>query len=141
MTVTRIMGIDIGEKRVGVALSDPLGLTAQPHAVIEYTGPENLIRQLLDIAAEYEVGKIIAGVPYGLDGQKGESAEKILAFIRRLEENTDIEIETADERFSTAFSQKAMIEADASRKKRRRNIDKVAAAVILQGYLDSRGER
>ncbi len=135
------MAIDIGEKRVGVALSDPLGLTAQPHAVIQYSSEEHLIQQLLEIAAEYEAGKIVAGVPYGLEGERGESAEKILAFIRRLGENTDIEIETADERFSTAFSQKAMLEAGASRKNRRRKIDKVAAAVILQGYLDSPEER
>lgn len=137
--MNRLMSIDIGEKRVGVALSDPLRLTAQPHSVIENDGPEGVSRKLKKIIQEYSVEKIIAGVPYGLKGEKGEAAEKIMDFIRVLGENTGMEIETVDERFSTAFSQRAMLEADASRKARRTKIDKVAAAVLLQGYLDKTG--
>lgn len=135
----RIMSVDIGEKRVGVALSDPLRLTAQPHSVLENDGPEGVSRKLKKIMDENQVDTIIAGVPYGLRGEKGRAAEKILAFIRLLEENTGIKIETLDERFTTALSQRAMLEANASRETRKKKIDKVAAAVLLQCYLDGRG--
>ena len=132
----RTMAIDIGEKRIGVALSDPLGITAQPHSVLENNDPEKLFAGLREIIEEYGVTKLVAGVPYGLNGEKGASAKKIMEFVGRLRENVDVEIDTVDERFSTALSMRAMLEADVSRKKRRHNIDKVAAAVILQGYLD-----
>ncbi len=132
----RIMALDIGEKRIGVAISDPLGITAQPHCVLENEKPAELFARLGEIIEEYGVTKLIAGVPYGLRGEKGKSAEKVMEFIAHLRENIDIETDTVDERFSTALSLKAMLEGDASRKKRSQNIDKIAAAVILQGYLD-----
>jgi putative holliday junction resolvase len=130
------MALDIGERRIGVAVSDPLGITAQPRAVLENTGHEKVSKKLKEIIDEYGVTKVIAGLPCGLRGERGKSAEKIMEFVRLLEKNINMGIEAVDERFSTALSRKAMLEADASRKTRRKNIDKVAAAVILQGYLD-----
>ncbi len=137
----RIMGLDIGERRVGVALSDPLGITAQPHKVLERQDTKSLLDSIKSIIDEYEVSKIVVGMPYDMKGEKGKSAEKIQEFIIILEKETGLEIDVADERFSTAFSRKAMLEADASRRKRKKNIDKIAAAVILQGYLEKRENR
>ena len=134
--IKRIMGLDVGEKRVGVALSDPLGITAQPHTVLERQDTKSLLDSIKNIIDEYGVSKIVVGMPYDMKGEKGKSAEKIQEFINILEKETGLETDTADERFSTAFSQKAMLEADASRRKRKKNIDKIAAAVILQGYLE-----
>jgi putative holliday junction resolvase len=136
----RIMGLDPGEKRIGIALSDPLGITAQPYAVIEKNSGSKLIEKLKEIIEKKDVGKIVVGMPYSLKGEKGESAEKTMEFIRYLNKNTGIEIEITDERFTTAFSERVMLEGNASRKKRRQNIDKIAASVMLQGYLDRKGE-
>ncbi len=132
----RIMALDVGEKRVGVAVSDPLGITAQPLSVLKREDFEKLMQTLRELIDEFGVGKMVVGVPYNMRGEKGRSAGKIMEFIELMKKNIDIEVDLMDERFSTAFSERAMLEADARRKKRKENIDKVAAAVILQGYLD-----
>ncbi len=132
----RIMALDVGEKRVGVAVSDPLGITAQPVSVLKRENFEKLMQTLRELIDEFEVGRMVVGVPYNMRGEEGRSAGKIMEFIELMKKNIDIEVDLMDERFSTAFSERAMLEADATRKKRRENIDKVAAAVILQGYLD-----
>jgi putative holliday junction resolvase len=132
----RIMALDVGEKRVGVAVSDPLGITAQPVSVLKRENFEKLMQILRELIDEFGVGRLVVGVPYNMRGEEGISAGKIMEFIELMKKNIDIEVDLMDERFSTAFSERAMLEADATRKKRRENIDKVAAAVILQGYLD-----
>ncbi len=132
----RIMALDVGEKRVGVAISDPLGITAQPVSVLKREDFEKLMQTLRELIDEFGVGKVVVGVPYNMRGEEGRSAGKIMEFIELMKKNIDIEVDLMDERFSTAFSERAMLEADATRKKRKENIDKVAAAVILQGYLD-----
>ncbi len=135
----RIMALDVGEKRVGVAISDPLGITAQPVSVLKREDFKKLMQSIRELIDEFGVGKVVVGVPYNMRGEKGSSAVKIMEFIELMKKNIDVEVDLMDERFSTAFSERAMLEADATRKKRRENIDKVAAAVILQGYLDKTG--
>ncbi len=132
----RIMALDVGEKRVGVAVSDPLGLTAQPCATLKREDPEKLLGQIKKIADERGVARIIVGIPYNIRGEEGDSAKKIREFARCLHEYTGIETDIEDERFSSAVSERIMLWADVSRKKRKGNIDKMAAAVILQGFLD-----
>ncbi|AEF95065.1 Holliday junction resolvase [Desulfotomaculum nigrificans CO-1-SRB] len=134
----RVMGLDVGDKTIGVALSDPLGWTAQALEVIRRG--DNLdkdLNRLAEIVQEYQVEQILVGLPKNMNGTLGPQGEKVLAFIERLKERIDLPVKTWDERLSTVAAERALLEADVSRSKRKKVIDKMAAAVILQGYLDS----
>lgn len=133
----RIMGLDVGDKTIGVALSDPLGWTAQGLEVIRRDTLEKDFRRLCQIIEEYAVEKILVGLPKNMNATIGPQGEKVLAFIERLKEHTDLPIKTWDERLSTVAAERMLIQADVSRSKRKKVIDKMAAAVILQGYLDA----
>lgn len=132
----RILGIDYGEKRIGIALSDPLGITAQGLATLEHTQREDDIKKILTIIQEKEVNRIIVGLPKHMDNTVGDKAREVLSFIDLLKEHTNIPIETIDERLSTVRATRAMLEGDLSRKKRKERIDMIAAQLILQNYLD-----
>lgn len=132
----RILGIDYGEKRIGIALSDPLGITAQGLATLERTQREDDIKKILTIIQEKEVNRIIVGLPKHMDNTVGDKAREVLSFIDLLKEHTNIPIETIDERLSTVRATRAMLEGDLSRKKRKERIDMIAAQLILQNYLD-----
>jgi len=134
--VIRILGIDVGSVRVGVALSDPLGFTAQPLEVIDRRKADVFAR-LQAMVAEYEVTQIVVGYPLQLNGEAGQAVAAINEFIGTLEKKITIPIARWDERLSTAAAERSMIEAGARRERRRQNIDKVAAALILQSYLDA----
>ncbi len=136
----RIMGLDYGSKTVGVAISDALQITAQGIEIIRRQ-QENKLRRTLarieELAVEYEVEKIVLGLPKNMNDTMGERAEKSLAFQEMLERRTGLPVEMWDERLTTVAADKAMMEAGIRRENRREYVDKIAAVLILQGYLDS----
>ena len=136
----RILGIDYGRKRIGVAMSDPMGWTAQGLPTILCKEPDDGISPLAAIVRKEGVERIIIGYPLDKNGGKGQAAETVERFGARLKqvlgENAP-PIELWDERFSSAEAERALLEGDRSRAKRRASIDQVAAVLILQGYLDS----
>lgn len=132
----RILGLDIGTRTVGVAISDPLGWTAQGITTIRrknYTYDMSEIKKICD---EYDVETIVAGMPKNMNGTIGPSGEMVMEFCEKLKEIVDVKIEFWDERLTTVAAHKAMLEADLSRAKRNKIVDKIAATYILQGYLD-----
>lgn len=138
----RIICLDIGTKRIGVAASDPFGWTAQGITVIERRGIEKDLRKIAEICDELDAKKILIGLPLDAEGAEGVSAKKIREFELLLRKdltarNSSIDIEMWDERYSTAEAEDRLIEANVSRAKRKRVIDKMAAAVILEGYLEA----
>jgi putative Holliday junction resolvase len=133
----RILGLDIGDRTIGIAVSDPLGFTAQGITTIRRKNITIDMDELLKICKEYSVETIVAGFPKNMNGTVGPQSEKVLAFCEILKEKIDIPIKMWDERLTTVAAHKAMLEADLSRAKRKKLVDKVAATYILQGYLDS----
>ena len=132
----RILGLDLGQKTIGVAISDPLGFTAQGLTTIRRGSKEKDIEDLKKICDEYKVETIVIGLPKNMNGTLGPSGEIAMAFGKLLEEEFQIEIKFWDERLTTVAAHKAMLEADLSRNKRKKIVDKVASTYILQGYLD-----
>lgn len=134
----RILGLDVGEKTIGVAVSDPMGWTAQGVTVIRRTSKKKDLATLKEFATEYQVSKFVVGLPRRTDGSYGPEADKIYKFGSDLERELLLPVEYCDERFSTVAAERILLEGDVSRAKRRQVIDKVAATVILQAYLDSK---
>lgn len=132
----RILGLDIGSKTIGVAMSDPLGWTAQGITTIKRTKKEKDLEEIKRICNEYSVETIVIGLPKNMNGTIGESGERILEFSEEIKEATNIKVEMWDERLTTVAAHRAMLEADLSRQKRKKIVDKIAATYILQGYLD-----
>ena len=134
----RVIGIDLGSKRIGIALSDSDLTVATPLDVIERSGNvKNDHIAILKITDEWEVKRIIVGLPISLDGTLGASAQSVIDEISRLGNLTDIPIETHDERFTTVTAEQILLQQNVKRDKKKRVIDKVAAAIILQGWIDS----
>ncbi|KYH35961.1 putative holliday junction resolvase [Clostridium tepidiprofundi DSM 19306] len=133
----RILGLDVGDKTIGVALSDPLGFTAQGITTIRRRKEDYDINEVKKICMEYDVDKIVCGLPKNMNGSIGNQGEKVLEFCEKVKEIIDLPIIMWDERLTTVAAHKAMLEADISRKKRKKIVDKIAATYILQGYLDS----
>lgn len=133
---SRSLGLDIGDVRIGVALSDPLGIIAQPFHVIECISPDRDLEAIRKIVEEKEVVRIVVGLPLNQAGRVGPQAEKVLAFVEVLRKTVPIEIVTQDERFTTAGVERMLIDAGVRRKRRKQVIDKIAAQQILQMYLD-----
>lgn len=132
----RSLGLDIGDKRIGVAVSDPLGIIAQPHKVIKRSSPKRDTEAIRMLIEETGASRIVAGIPLDREGKPGPQAAKVLAFIEILRRVVDVEVVMQDERYTTAAAERALIDADVSRKTRKKVIDKVAAHYILQTYLD-----
>ena len=132
----RILGLDMGSKTIGVALSDPLGWTAQGITTIRRTKKEQDLEEVHKICQEYNVVTIVIGLPKNMIGSIGEGGVKALEFAELLKEKTELPIEMWDERLTTVAAHRAMLEADLSRNKRKKIVDKIAATYILQGYLD-----
>lgn len=136
----RIMGLDFGSKTVGVAISDPLLVTAQGIEIIRRK-EENKLRQTLarieTLIEEYEVERIVLGLPKNMNDTLGERAQLSLAFKEKLERRTGLPVELWDERLTTVAAERAMMEAGIRRENRKDYVDKIAACLILQGYLDS----
>ncbi len=134
--VKRIMGLDVGEKRMGVAISDPMGWTAQGVDMVRRDQPDWL-KRLQELIEQYEVDKLVVGLPRNMDGSIGEKGQICQELSRQLEERFSIPVELWDERLSTIAVERTLIDADMSRRKRRKVIDQMAASWILQGYLDA----
>jgi putative Holliday junction resolvase len=133
----RIMGLDVGEKTIGIALSDELGFTAQPHQTLKRKGEDEDLRVLRILLDERGISTVVVGLPKNMDGSIGRQARKVAAFAEKIETVLDVPVVHSDERLSTVAAERVLIQADLSRAKRKRHVDKLAAAVILQGYLDS----
>ena len=131
------MGLDLGDKRIGVAVSDPLGWTAQGKVVIESKDQLSDIKHIVSLTEEYNVEKIVIGLPKNMNNTIGPRAQKTLDFVAALKKESSIPIITWDERLTTKEAERTLIKADISRKKRKEVIDKMAAMIILQNYLDS----
>ena len=129
-----ILGLDVGEKRIGVALAD--GLLAIPLTVIDRAGEEADLERVLALAKEHGVKRIVVGLPRSLDGSIGRQAERVLSFSSALSESTDVPVDTWDERLSTVSAERLLLGAGVKRDKRRAQRDAMAAAIILQSYLD-----
>lgn len=134
----RTLGIDFGERRVGVAVSDHEGILATPLTVLNVTNSKQAVARISEICSAEEAEQIVVGLPLNMNGSSGEMAEKVNVFIAKLTTAVNVPIVTWDERLSTAMVERAMLEADLTSEKRKRVRDKLAAQVILQGYLDSR---
>lgn len=133
----RILGLDIGDRTIGVAVSDPLGLTAQGITTIRRKSTEKDLEEIKKICEEYSVESIVAGLPKNMNGTLGPQSEKVISFCNLIKEDISLPINMWDERLTTVAAHRAMLEADLSRAKRKKIVDKMAAIYILQGYLDS----
>jgi putative Holliday junction resolvase len=136
-TDTRKVGLDIGEKRIGVAVSDALGLTAQPLDVVVRRSQTADVEAIMRLLEQYRVGEFVAGLPLNMDGSEGAQADAVRHFCSRLEALTSIPVRFQDERLTTVESERLMIDSGMRRAKRRTKVDKTAAALILQSHLDS----
>lgn len=137
-TPGRILAIDYGLRRVGLALSDPLRLTAQPLATITRDSDDDapLVAQIAGLCREHEVVRIVVGLPLNMDGSEGPMAARVRDFAAALREAVDVDVVLWDERLSTAAAERALLEGDVGRRRRKGMIDRVAAVLILQNYLN-----
>ena len=136
--IVRILGIDYGRRRLGLALSDEGEILASPLAVYSRRKLDQDLAYLAHLAAEKEVGRVVVGLPRNMNGSLGEMAREVLSFVDTLKEKTDLPVDTFDERLTTAEAERVLIQADLSRKRRKTLRDSLAAVLILQGYLESR---
>ena len=132
----RSMGLDIGDRRIGVALSDSGGILASPLTIIDRRYDKLDIGAVIEIIREYEVGKIVVGLPLSMDGSIGKQALKTKAFIQELTNQTDVQVEYRDERLTTVSAKRLKREAGIKKTGKKTRYDAMAAAIILQDYLD-----
>ncbi|MBI4353409.1 MAG: Holliday junction resolvase RuvX [Candidatus Omnitrophica bacterium] len=137
----RILGIDFGEKRIGLALSDPLGFTAQGIETIPHEGIGFLLERLLRISKEHGVGEAVIGLPVNMNGSVGPKAKEVLEFASQLEKTLGVPVSTWDERLTSRQVERLMDEEGFSSAKKRKRTDRLAAVLILQSYLDSQRNR
>ena len=133
----RILAVDYGQKRTGLAISDPLGIFGQPFDTITACDPREVASRISALCVERGVGTIVLGLPRSMDNTLGPKAEETLAFRDILAGQTQVPIVTWDERLTTVQAERSLRDADLSRKKRRQRVDAVAAQIILQGYMDA----
>ena len=132
----RTLGIDFGTKTIGLAVSDATGLISHGIGTVSCKNLKHDLKELQKKIEEYEVKKIVVGLPKNMDGSLGKSAQQVLVFVEKLKNRFALPVDTWDERLSTVEAERVLIHADTSRSKRKKVIDKVAATIILQGYLD-----
>ncbi len=142
MSPKRTLGVDAGTARIGLALSDETGTIASPHSFVNARiGLDGIVREIRSICDTHLVGTIVMGMPLSMSGEaRGESARLARKLGEALEEALDVEVVYVDERFTTTQAERALIGANVRRKKRKQVVDKVAAALILQSYLDRRSD-
>ena len=133
----RVMGLDLGERRIGIALSDIMGIIANGYESYTRESLNRDLDHIANICKEQNVGLIVIGLPMSMNGTRGEAVDKVEFFVSKLKEKTPIKIDFYDERLTTATAQKLLISADVSRAKRKQVVDKMAATIILQDYLNS----
>jgi putative Holliday junction resolvase len=134
----RYLGLDVGDVRIGVALSDETATLASGLLTLERVGPRKDVRAVAAIVREREVGEVVVGMPWRLDGTMGPQGEKVTAFVESLRRAVEVPVVTWDERFTTVAADELLAEAGVRRRDRKARIDRAAAVLILQGYLDAR---
>ncbi|MDD5423059.1 MAG: Holliday junction resolvase RuvX [Candidatus Omnitrophica bacterium] len=134
----RILGVDFGSKRIGIAVSDELFITAQGVKTLVRRSLEQDLREIKDFIKEHGVIEVVVGLPLNMNGTHSQKTKEAMEFMESLSKAVDVPVKTWDERLSTVQAERTLLEADLSRAKRKRVMDKMAAQVILQGYLDSR---
>ena len=134
----RILALDVGQKRIGLAVSDPLGITAQGLEVLTRKDPETDLARLLEVARKWHVQEIVVGLPRHLDGREGTQAPAIMELARALGDALGAPVTPWDERLTTVQAERVLLQADLSRRRRRQVVDQVAAVLILQSYLECR---
>ena len=137
----RALGLDVGERRIGVAVSDEMGWTASPVGTVERTGDGGEFRRIAELAERYQADVIVVGLPVNMNGTLGPGAEKCMAFAEKLRQTLNMPVHLWDERLTTVTAERTLIEAGMGRRRRKQVVDRLAAAVMLQNYLDSRGKR
>ncbi len=142
----RTLALDVGTRTIGVAISDPLGIIAQPVTTIQRTGRKADTAEVMAIVADREVGRIVVGLPIRQDGTEGDSAAEARRMVAAIEASLaeaerEVPVLLEDERYTTAQAERSLIKSGVRRKKRKKVIDQVAAVLILQGHLDSGGGR
>lgn len=130
-----VLALDVGERRIGIALSDPDGVFAFPHGTIERTNVRDDVAAIAALANEHGARTLVVGYPLTLSGERGPAAERIDAFVAHLARVVEVPIVRVDERLTSAAVQKSLIRADVSRARRKKVVDKLAAALILESYL------
>jgi len=135
----KILGIDYGEKRIGLALSDSSNTVARSMKVLKRNGSRSWVREIEAIVDQNKIERIVVGLPKNMNGSLGEKGKEVLAFVKVLEKVVRVPIVTWDERLTTVTAEKVLLQADLSRKKRKDILDKLSACIILQNYLDSIG--
>ena len=133
----RVLGIDFGSRRHGLAISDGLGLTAQPLGTLERRDETSDMQQFRALIDEHQIGRIVIGLPRNMDGSESVHFKDVEVFSEALHEHTNVPIEMWEERLTTSEAERILLAADTSRKKRKRVIDKLAAAIILQSWMDA----
>jgi putative Holliday junction resolvase len=131
----RILGLDVGEKRIGVAVSDPLGITAQALTTIDHNGYKTVLSSIRQLVDRYQIEKIVVGLPRHMNGDIGPEAESVMAFGHKLGTSLGIDVRYWDERLTTVAAEKTLLDGNTRRSRRRQVIDKLAASLILSGYL------
>ncbi|MGD0826738.1 MAG: Holliday junction resolvase RuvX [Desulfobaccales bacterium] len=132
----RILALDVGAKRIGLAVSDPLGITAQGLGILTRKDRAEVLAQLLEVARKWQVQRVVVGLPRHLDGRLGDAAPEIQKLARDLGEALGVRVVTWEERLTTVEAERVLLQADLSRRRRRQVLDKQAAVLILQNYLD-----
>ncbi len=135
--VKRMLGLDVGDRRIGVAMSDPLGLSAQRLTLIERQTPEQDARAIETLVNEHDAQAVVVGLPLNMDGTVGDQAKKVMTFTEALKARLQCPVHLWDERLTTMQGERALLETDTSRRKRKQVIDQIAAQLILQHYLDA----
>jgi putative holliday junction resolvase len=132
-----VIAIDLGARRIGVAVTDGLGLSAQPLATIPRRGGQRDLEALAALVRQHDAERVVLGLPLDPEGERGRAAQSVEAFAARLRAVIDVPIDLCDESFSTVEAEEVLLEADLSRARRRQVVDRVAAAVILRRWLDN----
>jgi len=132
----RSLGLDIGDKRIGVALSDPEGILASPFTIISCTDDRTDVEAIINIVNQQQVKQVIVGLPRSMDGSIGRQAEKVEAFAQKLCSHTEVPVEFRDERLTTVSAKRLMQSVGKKKTRKKARDDAIAAALILQSYLD-----
>jgi len=135
--VARVLAVDYGEKRIGLAVSDELGITASPLMTLVRQSDEETVRQIAQLASKLQVAQIVVGLPRRTDAQEGEMERKVKAFAEKLRQAVSVPVVLFDERFTTRIAEQVLLEADLSRRKRKQVRDRLAAVILLQSFLEA----
>lgn len=137
----KLLGLDYGDRRIGVAVSDIFGWTAQGIEVVQRREDDSHLRRIAELSALHEIGEVVVGLPKNMNGTIGPRGELCIEFAESLRERLGLPVHLWDERLTTVSAERTLLEADVSRKKRKQVVDKIAAGLILQNYLDSISNR